>query len=83
MTDMVNKVLEGLISKIKETAASSDSDDSVDLSSALADAKITVQDMNMTCVYKNVDSAADFEIPKEALNAQEVTSDLLDDDDLE
>ncbi len=83
MTDMVNKVLEGLISKIKETAASSDSDDSVDLSSALADAKITVQDMNMTCVYKNVDSAADFEIPKEALNAQEVTSDLLDDDDQE
>lgn len=83
MTDMVNKVLEGLISKIKETAASSDSDDSVDLSSALADAKITVQDMNMTCVYKNVDSAADFEIPEEALNAQEVTSDLLDDDDQE
>lgn len=78
ITDMMNKVLEGLMSKIKETA-SSNSDDSVDLSSALADAKITVKDMNMTCVYKNVDSAADFEIPEEALKAQEVTSDLLDD----
>ena len=44
-----------------------------------SDAKITVKDMNMTCVYKNVDSAADFEIPEEALKAQELTSDLLDD----
>ena len=68
ITDMMNKV-------------SSDSDDSVDLSSALADAKITVKDMNMTCVYKNVDSAADFEIPEEALKAQELTSDLLDDEE--
>ena len=81
ITDMMNKVLEGLMSKIKESAASSDSDDSVDLSSALADAKITVKDMNMTCVYKNVDSAADFEIPEEALKAQELTSDLLDDEE--
>ena len=81
ITDMMNKVLEGLMSKIKESADSSDSDDSVDLSSALADAKITVKDMNMTCVYKNVDSAADFEIPEEALKAQELTSDLLDDEE--
>ena len=81
ITDMMNKVLEGLMSKIKESAASSDSDDSVYLSSALADAKITVKDMNMTCVYKNVDSAADFEIPEEALKAQELTSDLLDDEE--
>ena len=81
ITDMMNKVLEGLMSKIKKSADSSDSDDSVDLSSALADAKITVKDMNMTCVYKNVDSAADFEIPEEALKAQELTSDLLDDEE--
>ena len=81
MGDIKNKVLEGLMSKIKKSADSSDSDDSVDLSSALADAKITVKDMNMTCVYKNVDSAADFEIPEEALKAQELTSDLLDDEE--
>ena len=37
----------------------------------------------MTCVYKNVDSAADFEIPEEALKAQELTSDLLDDEEQE
>lgn len=67
MTDMMNKVMDAIISKMKESAASDKSDDSVDLSSALADAKITVKDMNMTCVYKNIDSAADFEIPKDAL----------------
>lgn len=78
MTDMMNQVLEGVMSKIKETA-SSDSDASEDLSAALADTSITVKDMNMTCVYKNVDSAADFEIPDEALKAQELTSDLPDD----
>lgn len=71
MTDMMNKVMDAIISKMKESAASDRSDDSVDLSSALADAKITVKDMNMTCVYKNVDSAADFEIPKDALDAKE------------
>ena len=71
MTDMMNKVMDAIISKMKESAASDKSDDSVDLSSALADAKITVKDMNMTCVYKNIDSAADFEIPKDALDAKE------------
>lgn len=74
MTDMMNQVLEGMMSKIKETVSSS-SDASADLSSALADTTITVKEMNMTCVYKNVDSAADFEIPEEASSAQELTSD--------
>ncbi|MGN1205611.1 MAG: DUF6612 family protein [Eubacterium sp.] len=71
MTDMMNKVLDAIISKMKQSASSNKDDDSVDLSSALADAKITVKDMNMTCIYKNVDTAADFEIPKEALAAKE------------
>ena len=72
MTDMMNKILDAVMKKLTESAKKDSKDDSeVDLAAALADAKISVKDLNMTCTYKNLDSAADFEIPKEALEAKE------------
>lgn len=77
MTDMMNNMLKSFMEYMKENVGGED-DDTIDMAQALSSVDIQVSDMNMVMTYKNVDSAADFEIPEEALNA-ESTDSLLDD----
>lgn len=75
MTDMMNKMLQSVIDYIAASAGDAE-DDPLGIAEALSSMKISVSDMNMTMYYKNVGSAADFEIPAEALKAEEVSPSL-------
>lgn len=75
MTDMMNNMMKSMLDYISSQASASKEDDPMGIAEALASMKIEVSDMNMTMYYKNVGSAADFEIPEEALKAKEVSSD--------
>lgn len=61
MTEIMNKMMKSLVSGM-------DGQESGDVSAV----EIDVQEMNMVITYSNIDSAADFEIPKEALEAEEI-----------
>ncbi len=69
MTDIMNRVFEALI----ESIGSSEELDGTDLSQF----KMSVSDMNMTMKYTNVGSAEDFDVPEEALEAEEMDLDDL------
>lgn len=75
MTEMVNKMLDAVMEYLKETMEESSKDDSeVDMQEALSSVKMQVSDMNMVMTYKNRDNVADFEIPEEAKNAEDLSS---------
>lgn len=78
MTDMMNKMITAMLDYIAVKAGEAEDDDTMGIAEALASMKMEVSDMNMTMYYKNVGSAADFEIPAEALEAEEVSSSLGD-----
>lgn len=65
MTEMMNTVMKSLTKTISDMEVEEGKD---------AGNPITfdVKEMDMTVTYSNIDSAADFEIPKEALEAEEV-----------
>lgn len=83
MADMMNKMFASMMDylgdKAKEASEGSDEEDPMDLSKALSQINIEVPEMNMTTTYSNYDSAADFEIPKEALEAEDLSADMDED----
>ncbi len=66
MTEMMNKMMKSVVDSISKMGAGENGGQS------LSDLSIEVSDMNMVITYSNIGSAADFEIPKEALSAKEV-----------
>lgn len=64
MTDMMNKMLNAIMGSLG--------------AEELGSMEMTVADMNASIKYENIGSAADFEIPQEALSAEEISSDLGD-----
>ncbi len=85
MADMMNKMFASMMDylgeKAKEASEGSDEEDPMDLQKALSQINIEVPEMNMTTTYSNYDSAADFEIPKEALEAEDLSADMDMDED--
>lgn len=73
MTDMMNNMIKSMLDYISSKAGEAE-EDTMGIAEALASMKIEVSDMNMTMYYKNVGSAAEFEIPAEALEAEETSS---------
>lgn len=78
MTDMMNNMLNSMMKYMAEKFGESEEKDTVGIAEALASVKIQVSDMNMVTTYKNLDNAAEFEIPEEAKNAKPISS-LLED----
>ncbi len=70
MTDMMNNMLDSVMEYLKEKIGDVKDKDTVGMAEALASVEMKVSDMNMVMNYKNVDKAADFEIPEEALKAK-------------
>lgn len=66
MTEMMNKMMKSVVDSISKMGAGENGGQS------LSDLSIEVSDMNMVITYSNIGSAADFEIPEEALSAKEV-----------
>lgn len=76
MTDMMNKMFDSLFSTLADKADKDGGDeDTVDMAQALSQIKMEVSDMNMVASYSNIDKAADFTIPEEALSAEEISLD--------
>lgn len=75
MADMINSMMDVMMSYFADNANGGGEGDEMGLAEALSQMKIEVPEMNMVMTYKNINSAADFEIPAEALDAEEVTSD--------
>lgn len=77
--EMMNKMMQSLIKSIGEMAlkeaGEEEEETSAALESYLSTMKIEVSNMDVVIEYSNIDSAADFEIPKEALEAEEVKLD--------
>lgn len=74
MTDLMNNMMNSLMDTLKNQAAGDDDADAADLAEVFSQIKITVSDMNAIITYSNVNAAADFEIPKEALEADEMSN---------
>lgn len=66
MTDMMNKMMKSVMESISKMAEGEEGADQ------LSDMSMEVSDMNMVITYSNIGSAAEFEIPKEALEAEEM-----------
>lgn len=83
MAEMMNKMMDSLMKSVAETVKEksaeagkeSGADADVDVDAMLASMKIEVDSMDMVVSYSNMGSAADFEIPKEALEAKEMSLD--------
>lgn len=83
MAEMMNKMMDSLMKSVAETVKEksaeagkeSGADADVDVDAMLASMKIEVGSMDMVISYSNTGSAADFEIPKEALEAKEMSAD--------
>lgn len=75
MTDMMNGMMKGLVDYMKEQAAKDGGEDTADMKEYLDQMQMQVSDMNMIANYSKIDAAEDFTIPKEALDAEEVTTD--------
>lgn len=69
MAEMMDKMMKSLMKSIAELGEK-EGGDSAGLNQ-LSEMTIDVPEMNMEITYSNIDSAADFEIPKEALEAKE------------
>lgn len=65
MTEMMNKMMKSVMESISKMSGE-------DAGQGLSDLSIEVSDMNMVITYSNIGSAADFEIPEEALSAKEM-----------
>lgn len=68
MTEMMNKMMKSLMDSISKMAAEQGGQEAAQLSAMTME----VSEMKMVCNYSNIGSAADFEIPKEALDAKEM-----------
>lgn len=81
MAELMNKIMDSLMKSVaevvKETAAKEGkgSESDVDVDAMLASMKFETSSMDMVLSYSNMGSAADFEIPKEALEAREMSAD--------
>lgn len=81
MAELMNKIMDSLMKSVaevvKETAAKEGkgSESDVDVDAMLASMKFETSSMDMVLSYSNMGSAADFEIPKEALEAKEMSAD--------
>lgn len=75
MTEMMNSMMDVYMSYMADKAKEEMEDDAMGLGEALASMEINVPEMNMVMTYKNINSAADFEIPADALDAEEVSLD--------
>ena len=81
MAEMMNKMMDSLMKSVAEIAkeeAKKNKDAGVgeeDLDQTFSSMKIEVDSMDMVISYSNIGSAADFEIPKEALEAEEISLD--------
>lgn len=71
MTDLMNNVIQIVLEEVTKVQGK---DDDGTMASIMSQVKMSVSDMDMIMDIENVDSAQDFEIPQEALNAKEFSA---------
>ncbi len=79
LTDMVNKMIETIWKEMEAEYLVEEELETEDVEEIMGDFSIKVSDMNMVMTYKNIGTASDFQVPQEALDAEETT----DSDDLD
>ena len=68
MTEFMNKMMKSLMGSISDLAKAEGGEQA-----EIPAMNIETSDMNMKLSYSNINSAADFEIPKEALEAKDIS----------